>query len=370
MTLHLTLFKAMPVPSAQLRIVWQGIRIGDAAAASWTEAAGEQVWRAERNLPWLQRDRFASGEEWKINLAGVPVGVDTITFQVASSTPRTVGLAILPLAGDPDDGMVHPGTELADDGYCALLELRSVGGQWNVVAINSVRREAITETTGPFISGARHGDAETAQLVPPFETVRQIPIPEHLQPAVDKIRAAGAAIRRTHIDAVVDISASMRPWLSSGMVADTLSAVLAVAGASSRPSLSLRFTPGGGPIDLPLDASPGEALSREIGQRGLQTGSHLQLQAAVERAAGRGGVVFVISDNPAVAPTGASVLTVVLGDPPPRPHGGSAVSGPHGSHSSVTDPPHGGVVAVGTGPVDVGVLARDLALRVREPERG
>ncbi len=206
--------------------------------------------------------------------------------------------------------------------------------------------------------------------MPPFETVRQIPIPEHLQPAVDKIRAAGAAIRRTHIDAVVDISASMRPWLSSGMVADTLSAVLAVTGASSRPSLSLRFTPGGGPIDLPLDASPGEALSREIGQRGLQTGSHLQLQAAVERAAGRGGVVFVISDNPAVAPTGASVLTVVLGDPPPRPHGGSAVSGPHGSHSSVTDPPHGGVVAVGTGPVDVGVLARDLALRVREPERG
>jgi hypothetical protein len=353
-TLHLTLFKAMPVPSAQLRIVWQGMRIGDTAAASWTEPACGKVWRAERNLPWLQRDPFASGEEWKINLAGVPAGVDTITFHVASSTPRTVGMAILPLAGDPDDGMVHPGTELIDDRYCALLQLRSVGGQWTVVATNTVRQEAMPESAGPTASGARHGDVETAQLAPPFETVRQIPIPEHLQPAVDKIRAAGAAVRRTHIDAVVDISASMRPWLAAGMVADTLSAVLAVTGASSRPSLSLWFTPGGGPIDLPLDASPGEALGREIGHRGLQTGSHLRLQAAIEQAADRGGVVFVISDNPVVPPTGASVVSVVLGDPPPGPHGGS--------------PFPGSVVAVGTGPVDVGVLARDLAMRVREPE--
>lgn len=354
MTLHLTLFKAVPVPSAQLRIVWQGIRIGDTAAASWTGAAGRQVWRAEANLPWLQRDPYVTGEEWKINLAGAPADTDTITLELTSSTPRTVGVAILPLAGDPGDGMVHPGTELVADRTCELIHLRSVDGQWNVVAINAVRQGTAGEPRGTGAASARH-EADTSTVGQPFETGRQIPIPEHLQPAVDKIRAAGGAVRRAHVDAVVDISASMRPWLASGMVADALAAVLAVTGASARPSLSLRFSPGGGPIDVPLDAAPDETLHREINHHGLRTGSRIQLRAAAEQAAGRGGVVFVISDEPVAAPTDpASVLTVVLGDAT-RPTGRSG-------------PRAGMVVAVGTGPVDVGVLARDLALAVHDPE--
>ena len=351
MTLHLTLAKAVPVPASQLRIIWQGYRIGDTATAAWTDQAGPQVWRAEGNLSWLQRDSYVPGEEWKINLAGTPAGVDSITLLLTSSTPRTVGVAVLPLAGDPDDGMVHPGTELVADQQCQLLHLRSIGGQWHIIATNTTA----TATEAPAVGGGGSqsrpsGDVAAPGTVPPIDSGRQIPIPAHLQPAVDKIRAAGGAIRRPHVDAVVDISASMRPWLASGLVADALSAVLAVTGASSRPALSLRFSPGGAAADFPLDAVPADALTKVIGQRGLQTGNVTDLAAAVQTAAGRGGIVFVISDDASVVPPAAgSTVAVVLG-------GGPAATGR----------PDRQAVDVGPGTVDVPTLARELALAVRD----
>ena len=354
MTLHLTLRRPVPVPSTQLRIVWQGVRIGDATTASWTDESGRlQVWRADANLAWLQRDYYVPGEEWKINLAGIPAGVDAMTFRLTSSTPRSVAMAILPLAGDPDEGMVHPGTELVADRACELLQLRSAGGEWTVIATNTVGPDSdspVGAVKAPSASGAPYeSDAFLggARDPSPFAAARQLPIPQHLQPAVDKIRAAGGAVRRAHVDAVVDISASMRPWLVSGLVADTLSAVLAVTGASSRPSLSLRFSPGTGPIDLPLDADPGEVLRQEIGRYGLRTGNHLQLRSVIDEAAARGGVVFVISDDAAGTPPGSpsSTLAVVLGDPPPAAAGNGRT-----------------VISVGPGAVDVEGLARELAL--------
>jgi hypothetical protein len=147
----------------------------------------------------------------------------------------------------------------------------------------------------------------------------------------------------------------MRQWLSNGLVSDVLTAVQAVAGASSRPSVSTAFAPATGGVELNLEDSPAAVLGAEIRRAGLQTGSRAILDTAVDAAARRGGVAFLVTDEEPVtgARAGAdgrpTVLTVVLGN----------------ARRQRADT-SGAVVAVGPGPIDIALFARDLALAAKE----
>ena len=137
-------------------------------------------------------------------------------------------------------GVVHPGVDLIADRTTGLLEFHRIGAQWHLIALNKPE----------IVDGKSNATGSTAVPVEDphgVVTGRTIPIPPHLQPAVDRIRASSGEVRRQQVSAVVDISASMRPWLSNGLVSDVLTAVQAVAGASSRPSVSTAFSPRPGP---------------------------------------------------------------------------------------------------------------------------
>lgn len=344
MALQLTLARTIPVPADQLRIIWQGFRGGDSAEAAWTDRSGSQAWRGDQNLPWMQRDTYVAGEEWKINLPAAPAGCDSIFLRLTSSVGRPVGLAVLPLNGDQEAGVVHPGVDLIADRSTALLEFRRIGPQWHLIALN--KPEIVDGQAMAAGSTTLPADDPNGVI-----TGRSIPIPAHLQPAVDRIRASSGEVRRQQVSAVVDISASMRPWLSNGLVSDVLTAVQAVAGASSRPSVSTAFSPAAGSVDLKLEDSPAAALSAQIRRAGLQTGSRSQLDDAVQTAARRGGIAFLLTDEAPAIGAGdglPTVVTVVLG-----------------SANRPLDRPTGTVIAVGQGPIDITLVASDFALAVQ-----
>jgi hypothetical protein len=165
---------------------------------------------------------------------------------------------------------------------------------------------------------------------------------------VDAARATGK-VRRARVSAVVDLSASMYPWITSGAVADILTAVQAVAGAAQRPSVSTRFFPDGADVDLPLDAEPAAALRNQLRAVGLRTGDRGHLVHALPGPGSTDTVTLMVTDDPSLAdePGAAGATTVVLG--------GDTRSGPGAAEpSAVFLPP---------GPVDVDRLARELADR-------
>lgn len=391
MAIHLVLHRPIPSPSAQLRIVWQGHRVGDLAQARWTDATvGTHRWPGEPAVRWIQRDGLRQGEEWKLNLPGVPADVDRIVLQVATTIARTVGLAVLPLAGDPNDAALHPGAELAPGRPVDLLELTRSGGGWLVTAVNSPTADAAPaavpfpaepnranhappgQTANPRGPGwpgpvadhrvshavagnsrpVMHGPTAEPSIPAPAHSDDQGPqvrIPPRLEPAVDAARGGGNVRRRSTVGAVVDLSASMRPWIVSGQLADVLTAVQAVAGASNRPSVLAQFQPGDQPVELALETEPAEALSTRLAANGLRTGDRAALLAASDRAARRGGLHILVTDDVSLVPEVEHAVIVLLGPG----------AGGHFTPVDPAAPTH--VVAVPPGPVDVRRLARALA---------
>ena len=184
-----------------------------------------------------------------------------------------------------------------------------------------------------------------------------MPIPDRLASAVDAARSTGA-VRRARVATVVDLSASMYPWIASGILADVLTAMQAVAGAAQRASMSTRFLPDGTDLEIALDAEPGTELQEHLRAVGLRTGDRDRLvQALTGPATGSGGgsetVTLVVSDDPSLAAqAGPGTTAVIVGADP----GDRMVGGDH-------------AVAVGGGPVDVPRLARELAQRCFTTER-
>src|SRR6478735_1547750 len=114
MVVHMVMRRPVPVPAPQVRVVWQGVRSGDTPEARWTDGSGqEHRWSGTRGVPWLQRDALREGEEWKINLPGVPADVPAVSLFLSSPIGRTVGLMVQPLSGDPNAAVLHPGAALA-----------------------------------------------------------------------------------------------------------------------------------------------------------------------------------------------------------------------------------------------------------------
>jgi hypothetical protein len=143
----------------------------------------------------------------------------------------------------------------------------------------------------------------------------------------------------------------MRPWLVSGQLGAVLSAIQAVAGASSRPAVSARFLPpaselaGGRSVELTLEASPQAALTEQVATAGWRTGNRATLLAAARKGANRSGLHLVVTDDVSIArQLGAGTVTVLLGD---------SVPGPPLPASTVQVPPNS---------LDVRSLARDVAL--------
>jgi hypothetical protein len=184
-----------------------------------------------------------------------------------------------------------------------------------------------------------------------------VPIPDRLAGAVDAARSTGA-VRRARVATVVDLSASMYPWIASGILADVLTAMQAVAGAAQRASMSTRFLPDGTDLEIALDAEPGMELQEHLRAVGLRTGDRDRLvQALTGPATGSGGgsdtVTIVVSDDPSLAAqAGPGTTAVIVGADP----GDRMVGGDH-------------AVAVGGGPVDVPRLAREVAQRCFTTER-
>ncbi|MET0965994.1 MAG: hypothetical protein ABWZ02_06335, partial [Nakamurella sp.] len=177
----------------------------------------------------------------------------------------------------------------------------------------------------------------------PADDGPQVHIPARLEQAVDAARATGNTRRRTTVSAVVDLSASMRPWIASGQLADVLTAIQAIAGASNRPSVATRYLPAGDEVDLELGTEPAQALSSQLATNGLRTGSRSALLAAVDRTARRGLAVLVTDDASLAAGSG---VTVVLGPAAAE-------------HVRVNDDQL--LISVPPGPVDIRRLARELA---------
>ncbi|MEP6559465.1 MAG: hypothetical protein ABJD68_00110 [Nakamurella sp.] len=399
--IQLVLRRPIPTPAAQLRIIWQGHREGDNAQAHWTDSTGGHEWPGSDGVRWLQRDTLRQGEEWKVNLPGVPAAIDRVVLRLTSTAGRTVGVVVLPLTGSADDAVQHPGTELLPRETKDLLEFTRSGNGWLVTALSSAVFDVVdgggdaeqrtTEAPGaagneqsappttrqtpevpvdssirgwsgpvtdrPFRSSPEPG---TRRPIPPSNTEQvapaasgsqrsadngpQVRIPARLEQAVDAARATGNTRRRTSVGAVIDLSASMRPWITSGQLADVLTAVQAIAGASSRPSVTTRYLPADDEVDLELATEPAQALSSQLAANGLRTGSRSALLGAVARAGRRGGLTVLVTDDSSLA-AGPGV-TVVLGPP---------------AAEDLPMTPGRQVISVPPGPVDIRRLTRQLA---------
>ncbi len=393
MAVQLVLSRPVPTPAAQVRVIWQGHREGDLVRATWTDPSGAvSDWPGSQGIRWAQRDSLRQGEEWKINLPGVPDGIDRIVLTTTATGPRSVGVVVLPLTHNPDDAVQHPGAELAANETRELLELTRSGTGWLVTALNRVVLDGVEHrvasrptisapeqspapapTVEPVVAGwsgpvtdhpidvrrprvrpsdgIEPGSAATAATAMrsgssyPSRTAESagppVPIPPRLEEAVDAVRATGSTRSRTRVGAIVDLSASMRPWIASGHLADVLTAIQAVAGASNRPNVATRFLPADQEVDLSLATEPADALGTQLAASGLRTGDRSALVAAADLAGRRGGLTVLVTDDASLA-TGPGA-TVVLGP------GASGATG------------RGPVVSVPAGPVDVRRLARQLA---------
>lgn len=393
MAVQLVLSRPAPTPAAQLRVIWQGHREGDLPQAMWTDPSGAvSDWPGSQGVRWIQRDSLRQGEEWKLNLPGVPNGIDRIVLRMTAAAAKSVGLVVLPLTGSPDDAVQHPGAELAANETRELLELTRSGTGWLVTALNRVALAGVDErppsrttnpaterlpeaapATDPVVTGwsgpvtdhpidarlaprdrtsgspepssAPSAPPSRLQVSHPLRTAESagppVPIPPRLEEAVDAARATGSTRGRTGVGAVVDLSASMRPWIISGQLADVLTAIQAVAGASNRSTVATRFLPADQEVNLPLATEPADVLMTQLAARGLGTGDRSAFLAAADLAARRGGLTLVVTDDASLA-TG-QIVTVVLG---------VGATGEAGAAA---------VVSVPSGPVDVRRLARQLA---------
>ena len=390
MAINLVLRRPVPAPAPQLRIVWQGFRNGDVVEARWVDASARpHRWSGSRGLAWLQRDALQANEEWKINLVGVPGDIQVISLSMSSAVARTVGVVVQQLTGDPNAAVLHPGAELPAGAVIDLVEFSRVGAGWQVTALNSPAGASTIPVdppappgpppsgpppptpaapaatpfpgwSGPVSDGpAPAGPTVRPPVSPPvapapspwadhIDDGPRVTIPDRLAPAVDAARSTGK-VRRARVSLVVDLSASMYPWITSGAVADVLTAVQAVAGAAQRPNVSTRFLPDGAGVELPLDADPAAALRNHLRAVGLRTGDRARLVNALQRAGSTDTVTLMVTDDPSLAnePDAAGATTVVLG--------GDGRTGRGAAESSA--------VFLPPGPVDVDRLARELADR-------
>lgn len=137
MVVHMVLRRPVPAPAPQLRVIWQGVQSGDAPEARWTDGSGqEHRWAGTRGVPWLLRDELRQGEEWKVNLRGIPADVVALSLRLSASVERTVGVLVQPLSGDPNSGVLHPGVTLAPGATVELMVMHRAGDGWQVVALN------------------------------------------------------------------------------------------------------------------------------------------------------------------------------------------------------------------------------------------
>lgn len=138
MVVHMVLRRPVPAPALQVRVIWQGVQSGDAPEARWADGTGQgHRWSGTRGVPWLLRDELRQGEEWKVNLRGVPADVTAVSLVMSASVERTVGVLVQPLSGDPNAGVLHPGVTLAPGVVTELAVLHRAGDGWQVVALNS-----------------------------------------------------------------------------------------------------------------------------------------------------------------------------------------------------------------------------------------
>lgn len=137
MVVHMVLRRPVPAPAPQVRVIWQGIQSGDAPEARWTDGSGQRhSWSGTRGVPWLLRDELRQGEEWKVNLRGIPADVGAVSLVMSASVERTIGVLVQPLSGDPNSGVLHPGVTLVPGATAELLVLHRAGDTWQVVALN------------------------------------------------------------------------------------------------------------------------------------------------------------------------------------------------------------------------------------------
>lgn len=369
MAVHLVLRVPAAVPAAQLRLHWQGVAPGDGVLAQWLDGAGRlHRWAGEAGVRWLQRDQFAAGEQWKINLDGVPADVAAVTLVATVTRSGTVGLGVSPLADDTHAAVLHPGAGLEAGVPTRVAEFTRSSGGWTLTPLNSPIAPAAASpipgepsppadveslswssrpagaltspTSGPTAGAVAPQAHQGASWTPPASTVR---IPDRLTGAVDAARSTGQ-VTRTTVEAVVDLSASMRPWLVTGAVPDIVTAVQAVAGAASSPTVGVRLHPSDTRVRLDLDTDPAALIRDHLQTAGLRTGDRSWLlrslpgpgQAPSDR------VTVLVTDDPSLA-SATSAVTVLVGDAP--------VTGPET------------VVAVGTAAIDIDRLAAALAER-------
>ena len=303
MVVQLTLGSSAQVPSSQLEVAWQGVRPGDSLDVVWTDTRGLSRWSGGVSLDWIRRDGFQAAESWQVDLDRVPASIELLTLGASSATPGSVGLALVPLDGSPADALRHPGVRLAADQRAELIQLRRVGTGWNATAVNLVGRQG-------YIIPAM---APTGQSRISVDKHQSDAVPAHLDAAVSRIRSVCIDESYPRVSVVVDLSASMSAWIRSGALADTLTAIMAVACASSRRSVIIRWVPDGTVVEVPIDAVTTELLTVAVARTGLQTGLPAAFRAAVVTAAQGGGLVFQVTDNPFTATDVANLVSVVVG---------------------------------------------------------
>ena len=335
MVLQLTLGGSAAVPSLQIGIHWQGVQAGDRLTAEWDDALGSEIWSGGSPSRWIRRDAYGVGERWQLDLARVPSGVSLICLVIRAPSARVVGMAVVPLSGSADDAVLHPSVHIGADETTVVLELRRAEPGWQAAARNTVRQ---TDDR----PDQHHSNGPLQQPGINNAPSMSIAVPDHLQVGVDRIRASGAARSHGRVSAVLDLSASMRPWLLNGVLADTVTAIMAVACASSRPSVAVRIVPDGGIREVGIEDAAGDVLKGLLERMGLRTGGPNALTSETAAAAVKGGPVFVVTDDPfAAGRVGDTAIAILLGSE-------DVGSGDH-------------LVAVAGDSVDIGLLARDLA---------
>jgi len=301
MVLQLAVGGSTAVPWTQIGITWQGVGPGDEMSARWSEESGRGEWSGRTALPWIRRDSYRRDEHWQVDLQRVPAGISLISLVLRSSVARSVGVAIVPLNGSPDDAILHPGMRIVADQPTVLMTIRRTGGAGWTASVAA----GLVDPENPFPEPEPDRDPGHAQVA--------VPVPPALESPVRSVRSTGQARKHVRISAIVDISASMRPWLVNGALADTVTAIQAVACASARPAVATVLVPAGHPSDLPVEKPSAEFLSEAVTRYGLRTGNALAVRAQTDDALRRGGVVFVVTDDPLTRPAeDERAITVVL----------------------------------------------------------
>lgn len=302
MVLQLAVGGSAALPWTQIGITWQGVGPGDEMSARWSEESGRGEWSGRTPMPWIRRDTFRRDEHWQVDLQRVPSTLRLISLVLRASAVRSVGVALVPLSGSPEDAILHPGIRIAADEPTVLMTLRRSGDGWTAAVAGSAMSAAGFAEPA---SGEETPDDGGWQVA--------IGVPEALKSPVDRVRSTGQTRQRSRVSAVVDVSASMRPWLVNGALAATVTAIQAVACASSRPSLTLALVPDGGVADLPIEAPAGDFLIDRVSRHGMRTGNPRALSTTTHDVLRRGGIVFVVTDDPLTEEAGDErVITVVL----------------------------------------------------------